>query len=108
MPRQVHLLVFPDTAEKFRAHWALLVSVPGSTIKGKLIHVVFSDEYFLEFKRNYDLSRTRQTYHQLLLATVNDRYVKDDQANGPSFEDSTAQDALEVEAEKIPLPDAVV
>lgn len=102
MARTIFLIVFSNGTKP--AHWAIWIPTAGQQDLGKLLHVTGNPAtgFFLEFKRNYDLSATARTYQILSLAQVHDQYVADTpNAQGV---DTTARDRLESTATVVAPP----
>lgn len=104
MTRTIYLLSY--TALRSARHWAIFIPNANSPTKGKVINVTGSPftGFGLEFKRNYDLEKTRRSYELTALATVQDEHIVDVPGDGKVSIDITAYDALEVEAKKIDAP----
>ncbi|KAE8386915.1 hypothetical protein BDV23DRAFT_133270 [Aspergillus alliaceus] len=104
MTRTIYLAIFSNGARP--AHFAVFVPTGDSGKVGKLIHVTGTPAtgFFLEFKRNYDLSVTQRKHQIVPLAQVNDQYVADTVGNGQTSADTTARDRLESVATMVTPP----
>jgi hypothetical protein len=58
----------------------------------------------LEFKRNYDLTKTKRRHEALELAEVDDQHVVDVPGDGRATIDINPHDTLETEARKVDPP----
>lgn len=106
MPRDIYLLVYHQTNRP--AHWSLFIPAIDKPMVGKRIHVVGSafTGYKLEFKRNYDLDKTGRPNEKTLLATVDDKYVRDTEGDGGISIDTDPRDVIETKAKEVKPPKA--
>jgi hypothetical protein len=104
MTHTIYLLSF--SATRGARHWAIFIPNANSSTKGKVIHVTGSPftGFGLEFKRNYDLDKTKRSYVITVLATVHDEHITDVPGDGKASIDITAYDTLEMEAKKVDAP----
>lgn len=102
MPRTIFLLSYP--AIHGARHWGIFIPHAEDLKIGKEIHVVGSPfrGYTLEFKRNYDPSKTNRKVELTPLGLVQDDCVVNVNEGGTLSLDTIAQDTLEMEAKTIP------
>lgn len=106
MSRPVYLVVYHSRL--FAAHWSLWIpKYENETVKdlGTIIQVEGdpSGGFHHEFKRNYNVSLTRQTTSVILLGWVDRRNIIDPPGNVASI-DSTATDVIEDWAVSVQAP----
>lgn len=104
MTREIYLVLYPSPL--FLAHWGLFVPSAENSQLGKMIHVTGDvvNGFEHEFKRNYSLAKTTRRYNQILLATVDDKYVVDVPGDGSQSSDQAPADDIERKALTIPAP----
>ncbi|KAJ9294310.1 hypothetical protein DTO271G3_6885 [Paecilomyces variotii] len=103
MSREIFLLAYPQ--RNTPAHWSIFIPAANSVSTGKVIHVVGNPfiGYRLQFKRNYDTTKTNRTFHKILLGHVSNDCVRDVEGNGVTT-DTEDHDILEARAKLVQPP----
>lgn len=106
--RTVSLIAYRGASTQ-RAHFAIFIPFAYDQGKGTIIHVVGSPMagYELEFKRNYSLAHTRQSYTRHTIGQIDTQYIADDPdatVNAPSTTDYTPRSPIEVVASQVRPP----
>lgn len=103
MSREIFLLVFPQ--RNTAAHWSMFIPEANSAVKGKVIHVVGSPftGYKLEFKRNYDTTKTNRPFQKIPLGQVSNNHIQDVIGKGVTT-DTQDHDTLEARAKLVQPP----
>lgn len=102
--RDIYLIVYHSPM--FPAHWAFWIPSISDPQVGKKIHVTGDSfrGFQHEFQRNYYPSTTGRTHSLILLASVEDQFVKDVPGNREFSVDTDAADDIEKKALEIPAP----
>jgi hypothetical protein len=105
MPHQATLLVYHESRTKTPAHWCIFIPSSANPSIGTVIHAVGNpfQGYNLEFKRNYDVSKTRRRFSSIYLATISDQHFGDVPAAAQSS-DTTPRNTMEQVASTISPP----
>jgi hypothetical protein len=103
MPRPIHLAIFSNSSRP--AHHSIYIPSLTSPSLGKIIHVTGNPAvgFFLQFKRNYNISLDDRKYQLLELGMVDEKVVRDDKG-GEEVVDTIARDRIEGVALGVEVP----
>ncbi|PMD21764.1 hypothetical protein NA56DRAFT_703411 [Hyaloscypha hepaticicola] len=109
MARHLYLLVFPTRASKIngtRSHWAIFIPDIVDTSIGKLIQVLGTPftGYGLKFRRNYNISTIAETFEQVLLGEVDEKWTEKAEEKRKMSTDVNPRDEVERLAKRVEVP----